>query len=376
MPRLRLFSPWFAALLALVLETTFWTFLLSHAFASGPGDFTRWIERNTSLIPTPAAAEAIGRGIDMVGVLAVIGFVVLVALRALRWTQGAGSDAEAALRSRRDRSTLSIYGDKPGHVLRRRANAILRPRAMASADRGPVLSALREELLAAGADPEKVDSALGDDFPFSVEIREPEGLGGVGPHLLGERAERSGPAARRKGLALERAVDRVFGGAFRVRLRDGSGTSFRSCEKVLASEGYTVLRSGSMMRGVDLPVSPSGEQTVRAVTTSPLSPTLLVIPRQGGGNAEALWVELALTATWMYSASLSGAPIDEASKSLDEVSVRAAAVGFSLDGLPGGSSPEEIRAHVLRAVATILTEEGREPSGDRPNPSALVELGD
>lgn len=357
MPRLRLFSPWLAALLALVLETTFWTFLLSHAFASGPGDFTRWIERNTSLIPTPAAAEAIGRGIDMVGVLAVIGFVVLVALRVLRWTQGAGSDAEAALRSRRDRSTLSIYGDKPSHVLRRRANAILRPRAMASADRGPVLSALREELLAAGADPEKVDSALGDDFPFSVEIREPEGAG----TLI---------------LALERAVDRVFGGAFRVRLRDGSGTSFRSCEKVLASEGYTVLRSGSMMRGVDLPVSPSGEQTVRAVTTSPLSPTLLVIPRQGGGNAEALWVELALTATWMYSASLSGAPIDEASKSLDEVSVRAAAVGFSLDGLPGWPSPEEIRAHVLRAVATILTEEGRESSGDRPNPSALVELGD
>ena len=356
MPRLRLFSPWFAALLALVLETAVWTFLLSHVFASGPGDVTRWIERNTSLIPTPAAAEAIGRGIDMVGVLAVIGFVVLVALWALRWTQGAGSDAEAALRSRRDRSTLSIYGDKPGHVLRRRANAILRPRAMASADRGPVLSALREEPPTAGADPEKDGSALGDDFPFSVEIREPEGAG----TLI---------------LALERAVDRVFGGAFRVRLRDGSGTSFRSCEKVLASEGYTVLRSGSMMRGVDLPVSPSGEQTVRAVTTSPLSPTLLVIPRQGGGNAEALWVELALTATWMYSASLSGAPIDEASKSLDVVSARAAAVGFSLDGLPGWPSPEEIRAHVLRAVATILTEEGREPSGDRPNPSALVELG-
>lgn len=353
MPRLRIFSPWFAGFLALAIETAAWIFLLSHAFASGPGDVTRWLERNTPLIPTPAAAEATGKAIDTIGWLAVVGFVVLVALRSLRLMQLAGSDAESVLRERRDRSTLTIYGDKPGHALRRRANAILRPRAMVSADRGPVLSALRGELLAAGADPEKVDDALGDDFPLFVGIREPEG-------------------GRELALALELAVNRVFGGSFRVQLKDGSGASFRSCEKVLASKGYTVLRSGSRMRGVDLPVSPSGEQTVRAVTTSPLSPTLLVIPRQGGGHAEGLWVELVLTATWMYSASLSGAPIDEASRSLDVVSTRAAAVGFSLDGLPGGSSPEEIRAQVLRAVATILAE----PSGDRPNPNVRVELGD
>lgn len=356
MPRLRIFSPWFAGILALAIETAAWIFLLSHAFASGPGDVTRWLERNTPLIPTPAAAEATGKAIDTIGWLAVIGFVVLVALRSLRLMQLAGSDAEAALRSRRDRSTLAIYGDKTGHVLRRRANAILRPRAMASADRGPVLSVLRGELLEAGADPEKIDSALGDDFPFSAEIREQEG-------------------GRKLTLALERAVDRTFGNSFRVRLNGGSVTSFRAYEKVLASEGYTTLRSGSMMRGVDLPASPSGELTVHAVTTSPLPSTLLVVPRHGGGKIEALWTELVLAATWMHSASLSGAPIDEASKSLDVASTRAATVGLSLNGLPGGSSPEEVRAHVLRGVAAILTEEG-EPSGARPNSSTLVELGD